>query len=117
MVGGARDESLEARFADVDVARRRRQDPTVADQKCFGREPSDRDTRGNGNTRPVQHTVGDLDGARRLVIEARTALQFDQAAREPILLGSRSAARGGQLQAGEAELRTSFSIGRDEAIA
>jgi hypothetical protein len=45
--GGARDEAFEARFADIDIAYRRRQHAAIADQEGFGGESPDGDARGD----------------------------------------------------------------------
>ena len=85
-LGGARDEALEPRFADVDVAHRRRQHAAVADQEGLGGEAPDRHARRDRDARAVQHAVGDLDRARRLEIQPGAALEIDQPAREAVLL-------------------------------
>src|SRR5690349_15512846 len=81
-----RDESLEPRFADVDVPGRDGQHVPVADQEGLGGEAADRHARRNVDAGAVEYAIADLYRIGLLVIETRPALEVDQPAGEAVLL-------------------------------
>src|SRR3546814_13340784 len=52
------DETLEARFTDVDLTHRRGEPAAVLDEERLGGEPPDRDARGERDPARREHTVG-----------------------------------------------------------
>src|SRR3546814_2756499 len=60
--GGERDEAFEARLADLDVARRDRDDPPLADQIGFGAIIADRHPRRHRDARAIEHALADQIG-------------------------------------------------------
>src|SRR3546814_12842201 len=68
--GGERDEAFEARLADLDVARRDRDDPPLADQIGFGAIIADRHPRRHRDARAIDHALADLHRLRILIEES-----------------------------------------------
>src|SRR5829696_926963 len=54
------DVTLEAAFADMDLAGRRGEHALIVNQESFRRVSSDRDLAGDGDSGPVEHALTDL---------------------------------------------------------
>src|SRR3954447_9249705 len=75
--GGERNEPLEARFVDLDVACRRSENAPAVNEESLGRIGSDRHLAGDRDRRAVKHAAVDLHAARILIVEAVTAPEIE----------------------------------------